>query len=150
MQFLTTIVQLPLVRQVAGVNVKTSEDVFRVCRDIANLAQESFHVLSINVKNKLIGRSMASLGTVDSCTVHPREVFRSAVMNNASAIVLVHNHPSGDPTPSAGDLRITNQLIEAGKIVDIRVLDHVIIGAEMETGTNRRYISLREEGLCKF
>lgn len=150
MHFLTTIVQLPLVRQVAGVNVKTSEDVFKVCQDIANLAQESFHVLSLNVKNKLIGRSMVTLGIVDSCFIHPREVFRSAIMKNASAIVLVHNHPSGDPTPSAEDIRITNQLIEAGKIVDIRIVDHVIIGAEMKTGTNRRYISLREEDLCKF
>ena len=150
MWFLTALVQLPLVRQVVGTRVRTPEDVYHVCQDIAHLAQESFHVLALDAKNGLIGRVMTTLGIADSCLVHPREVFRGAIMKNASAIVLVHNHPSGDPTPSAEDIRITRQLIEAGKIVDIKVLDHVILGPEKEGDERKTMLSLRESGLCSF
>jgi len=148
--FLTALVQLPLVRQVVGTKVRTPAEVYRVCEDIAHLAQESFHVLALDAKNRLIGRCMATLGIADASLVHPREVFRGAIMKNASAIVLVHNHPSGDPTPSAEDVRITRQLVEAGKIVDIKVLDHVILGPEKEGDARKTLLSLREEGLCSF
>ena len=150
MWFLTALVQLPLVRQVVGTKVRTPEDVFKVGEDIAHLAQESFHVLALDAKNRLIGRCMATLGLVDTCLVHPREVFRGAIGLSASAIVLVHNHPSGDVTPSAEDIRITKQLIEAGKIVDIKVIDHVILGPETKGEERKVFLSLREEGLCSF
>ena len=77
-----------------------------------------------------------------------REVLRPAIVENASAVILAHNHPSGDPTPSAEDIRITRQLVEAGKIVDIKVLDHIIIGRPGED--NRAFLSMREEGVCSF
>jgi DNA repair protein RadC len=91
---------------------------------------------------------MVSLGLANSAEVHPREVFRQAIHENAIAILMVHNHPSGDPTPSAEDLRITRQLIAAGGVVDIRVLDHVVIGRE--EGGHPSFISMREQGLCNF
>lgn len=150
MWFSTAIVQLPLINQVAGIIVRTPEEVFDVCQDIAHLAQESFHVLALNTRNRLIGRMMVTLGVVDSCLVHPREVFRGAIMTNASAIVLVHNHPSGDPTPSAEDVRITKQLIEAGKVLDIRIIDHVILGPSKEGENDKVLFSLRDKKLCKF
>jgi DNA repair protein RadC len=77
--------------------------------------------------------------------VHPREVFRAAILDGAGAIILAHNHPSGDPTPSSEDIRITRQLVEAGKILDIEVLDHVVVGRG-----ERPFLSLRESGLVSF
>jgi DNA repair protein RadC len=150
----TALVQLPLVREVGRQRITTPADVYRICSDIANLAQESFHVLDLDSKNRLIDRHLVSLGTVDSTLVHGRDVFRAAVSDNASALVLVHGHPTGDPTPSAEDLRITKQLIEAGKIVDIQVLDHVVIGRPLEPIGDQPgrpgYLSMRENGLVSF
>ena len=150
----TALVQLPLVRESGKDRVATPADVHRVCADIADLAQESFHVLVLDAKNRLKTRHMVSLGLVDAALVHPREVFRCAIESGASALVLVHSHPSGDPTPSAEDLRITRQLIEAGKIVDIKVLDHVVIGRAVEPEGNEpgraAFLSLRESGMVAF
>lgn len=149
MNYQPALVQLPLVRESTGERVRTPEDVYRVCGDIAALAQESFHVLCLDTKRGLINREMVSLGIVDASLVHPREIFRTAIGNGASAVVLAHNHPSADVTPSAEDLRITRQLIEAGKILSIDVLDHVIVGRPSEE--NRAgYLSMRESGLCTF
>lgn len=142
------LIQLPLVRETRGELVRTPEDVWRVCADIGGLAQESFHVLVLDVKNRLLSRHMASLGLVDASLVHPREVFRPAIQNGGSAVVLAHNHPSGDPTPSAEDVRITRQLIGAGSILSIGVVDHIIIGRESET--QKGFVSMRESGLCEF
>jgi len=91
---------------------------------------------------------MVTPGLADASLVHPREVFRTAIENTASAMVLVHNHPSGDSTPSAEDIRITRQLIEAGKIIDIKVIDHVVIGRS--TNGSPAFLSMRESGLCAF
>ena len=150
MNYNTALVQLPLVRESTGERVRTPEDVYRVCSDIANLAQESFHVLCLNVKNHLLNRHLISLGLADASLVHPREVFRAAIGEDggACALVLAHNHPSGDPTPSAEDIRITRQLVEVGKIVDIKVLDHVIIGRPMNGSP--AFLSMRESGSCTF
>jgi len=84
-------------------------------------------------------------GTLDSVLIHPREVFRAAVEHRASALVLTHNHPSGDPNPSEADIRVTRDLIRAGKILKIEVLDHIIMGQASE-GRSRDFISLRELG----
>lgn len=148
MNYVTALVQLPLVRETGKEQIKSPDDVARICADIANLAQETFHVLMLNAKNCLINRHVVSIGLVDASLVHPREVFRPAIAENASVIVLAHNHPSGDSTPSAEDIKVTKQLIEAGKIVDITVQDHVIIGREHET--SRGFFSMREHGLCDF
>ena len=148
MNYQTALIQLPLVREVSKERVRSPDDVARLCADMKDLAQESFHVLALNTKNCLINRILVSMGLVDTSLVHPREVFRQSVMQNAAAIVLAHNHPSGDPTPSAEDIRITRQMIEAGRILGIAVQDHVIIGRESES--QKGFISLRESGLCDF
>ncbi|MEK7218009.1 MAG: JAB domain-containing protein, partial [Patescibacteria group bacterium] len=139
---------LPLVRESTGEAVRSPEDILRVCADIRNLAQESFHVLTLNTKNRLLNRHLVSLGLADSSLVHPREMFRPAILDGAAAVVAVHNHPSGDPTPSAEDVRVTRQLIEAGRILGILLLDHVIVGRGVDSG--RPYVSMRESGLCDF
>ncbi len=146
--FQMALVQLPLVRESTGERVRTPEDVYRVCGDIANLAQEAFTVLALDVRNRLINRHLISLGLADASLVHPREVYRPVLHDGASAIICVHGHPSGDPTPSAEDLRITRQLVEAGRIIDIQVLDHVVIGRPRNGSP--AFVSLRESGLCTF
>jgi DNA repair protein RadC len=90
--------------------------------------QEVFKVLLLDARNRLIKEATVSEGSLTASIVHPREVFKPAVIESAASVIVLHNHPSGDPTPSQDDLRITAQLVEAGKILDIRVLDHVIVG----------------------
>ena len=157
MNFTTAMVQLPLVRETGTSPVKTPDDVCQICGDMRDWAQEGFHILSLNTKNRLINRHMVTLGLANASLVHPREVFRPAITDNASAVVLVQNHPSGDPTPSAEDVRITRQLIEAGRIIDIKVVDHIIIGRPDNGPTvnqgdpnGRSHMSMREEGICQF
>ncbi len=106
---------------------------------------EHFQAVLLNVRRKLIRVEVISQGLVDTILVHPREVFKSAIAANASAVVLVHNHPSGDPTPSEADIRVTRDLIRAGQLLKIDVLDHVILGRRAaENGKD--YVSLRELG----
>lgn len=113
------------------------------CRE---LDTEVFWVLLLDRKGRIKGSPVAATrGLLDASLVHPREVFRSAIRMAAASVVLAHNHPSGDPTPSAEDIRITKQVVEAGRIVDIRVLDHVILGRNAG-----RTVSLREEGVVQF
>ena len=102
--------------------------------------REEFVALILDSKNKLISIDTISIGTINTTIVHPREVFKNAIKRSANAVILVHNHPSGDPTPSKEDIQITKRLFEVGEIVGINVLDHIVIGA------NRHY-SFKEKGL---
>jgi len=106
---------------------------------------ESFQVLLLNVRKKLIREQEISHGLLDTILVHPREVFRAAIMANAAGIVLVHNHPSGDPAPSEADIKVTRDLIRAGQLLKIEVVDHVIIG-RATADRAKDYTSLRELG----
>jgi DNA repair protein RadC len=106
---------------------------------------ECLQILLLNVRNKLIRVEKISDGLVDTLLVHPREVFRAAIMANAAAVILLHNHPSGDPTPSEADIKATRDLIRAGKILKIEVLDHIIIGRATATRP-KDYFSLKELG----
>ena len=106
---------------------------------------EQFRVVLLNTRRRLIGLETISQGTLDTLLVHPREVFKRAIAANASAVVLVHNHPSGDPTPSEADIKVTRDLIRAGQLLKIEVLDHVIIGRRT-TQRQKDYLSLRELG----
>ena len=108
---------------------------------------ETLSVILLNARNKLIRIEEISDGTLDTVLVHPREVFKSAIAANAHAVVLAHNHPSGDPTPSAADIQVTRDLIRAGKLLKIEVLDHVIIG-RATAARAKDYASLRELGYC--
>jgi DNA repair protein RadC len=102
--------------------------------------QEHLVALSLDTKNNVRGYTTVSIGLVDQALGHSREVFRNAILAGASGIIVAHQHPSGDPTPSADDLRLTRQLKQAGDIIGIRLLDHVILAGD-------RHLSFQEEGL---
>ena len=106
---------------------------------------EHFHAVLLNTRRKLIRVDKISQGTLDSVLIHPREVFKSAISANASALVIVHNHPSGDPTPSEADIKVTRDLIRAGQLLRIELLDHVILG-KRSAERSRDFVSLRELG----
>ncbi len=100
---------------------------------------ECFIVFMLDVRRRIKGHSVVAIGTLDTVLVHPREVFRPAIVSAASAIVLMHNHPSGDVTPSEADIKVTRELIRAGQLLKIEVLDHVIVGHDRKS-------SLKEMG----
>jgi DNA repair protein RadC len=131
--------------------VRTPEDAARILRnDAKSLDREVFWVLLLDAKNGLRNKpNVVTKGLLDASLVHPREVFIEAIKTGAAAVVLVHNHPSGDETPSAEDIRITKQLVEAGRIVGIKVLDHVILGKAQVEG-EKDYFSVRESGTVNF
>jgi DNA repair protein RadC len=106
---------------------------------------EQFQAVLLNTRRRLIRVEQISQGTLDQILVHPREVFRCAIAANAAAIVLVHNHPSGDPSPSDADVKTTRDIIRAGQLLKIDVLDHIIIGRKIN-GSGKDYVSLRELG----
>ncbi len=114
---------------------------------VRGLEVEKFWVLCLNRKNRLIRRVEVTSGTAGSTLVHPREVFREAIREGASAVVCVHNHPSGDPAPSAADIRVTRQLREASQAVEIELLDHVIVGWRSADPTGVGHYSFRAAGL---
>ena len=104
-------------------------------------SQEIMVVFHLNTKNKVTGHHLVSIGTLNSTLAHPRDVFRTAILNNSASIIAVHNHPSGDTTPSDADIKITRELARAGKLLKIDVLDSIIVDNEGEN-----YRSLREMG----
>ena len=116
-------------------------DVYELCGPaLRDLNQEEFRVLLLNVQHAVLREIVVTRGTLDASVVHPREVFRAAIAESAAALVLVHNHPSGDPTPSREDREVTEQLAAAGRLIGISVLDHVVVG-------DGRYVSFVEMGL---
>jgi DNA repair protein RadC len=114
-------------------------------QDNRSYTVEVFQVVLLNTRRKLIRVEKISQGTLDTILVHPREVFRFAIASSAAALVLAHNHPSGDPTPSEADIKVTRDLIRAGQLLKIEVLDHVIIGRPTSERP-KDYVSLRELG----
>jgi len=108
--------------------------------EMAHLEQEHFRVLYLDTRNRLLGDETVYVGSLNASHIRVGEVFRSAVKRNCAAMIVVHNHPSGDPTPSPEDVQVTRQLIAAGNLLDIEVLDHLVIGQQ-------RFVSLRERGL---
>lgn len=130
-------------RQALHNNIKVSspEVIANLVMDsMKHLEKEHFDVAILDTKNQIISIDNISIGTLNSSIVHPRDVFNIAIKKSANAIILIHNHPSGDPTPSKEDISITNRLIESGEIIGIKVLDHIIIG-------NDRFLSMKEEKL---
>jgi DNA repair protein RadC len=113
----------------------------------AGLEVEKFWVLCLNRKNRLLKCVEITSGTATAALAHPREVFRAAIRESASAVICAHNHPSGDPAPSAPDVQVTRQLREAAKAVDIELLDHVIVGRATADPQARGYFSFREAGM---
>ena len=111
----------------------------RVC-ELSSEPEENLMMLTLNTKNTVTGVFTVSKGSLNSSIVHPREVYKRALLNNANSIMIFHNHPSGDPAPSKDDIAITKRLEEVGKIIGIKLLDHLIIGDE-------RFTSLKEGGI---
>jgi len=110
-----------------------------VMDELRYLKKEHFVCLFLNTKNHIIARETLSVGTLNASLVHPREVFRSAIQRSSASIICAHNHPSGDPTPSPEDISLTKRLVQAGELVGIEVLDHLIIG-------DGKFVSLKERG----
>ena len=109
--------------------IKSAKDVFEYLRPkLMDLDKEHFVILHLDSKNKIVKNETISVGILNASIIHPREVFKSAIKESANSIILAHNHPSGDPTPSEEDREITQKLMDAGVLLDIKVLDHVIVG----------------------
>lgn len=119
--------------------VRSPADAARYFNDLEHQSQEFFDVVFLNVKNVVIGRKNIFKGSLNSSIVHPREIFKEAVRLSAGSIICAHNHPSGDPSPSPKDLEVTERLVEAGNVIGIEVIDHVIIG-------HGKHVSLKEKG----
>ncbi len=111
--------------------IRTPRDAYAIIQNALDLEHESsehFGILTLNTKNGVAGLHVIAIGTLYAALIHPREVFKAAIMNNAASLICFHNHPSGDPTPSQADIELTDRLTEAGEIVGIEVKDHIIIG----------------------
>ncbi len=124
------------------IKVQTPETVFNIAQELRTKKQEYFVTLTLDGAYNLITKRVVSIGILNESLVHPREVFVDAISDRAAAIVLIHNHPSGELDPSTEDLLVTRRLIEAGRILGISVLDHIIIGKE-------GFVSLKEKNLMK-
>jgi DNA repair protein RadC len=123
------------------VKIDGPEDIYQLVKDeLAKADREMFLSLFLTTENRLIGVETVAVGTLNVTVISPREVFKSAILANANAIVLCHNHPSGSLEPSRNDIRITDALIQAGKIIDIMVYDHLIV-------SHLGFVSLRESGI---
>ncbi|RIK08239.1 MAG: hypothetical protein DCC49_09250 [Acidobacteria bacterium] len=120
--------------------ISQPSDVYELLRlEMAELEQEQLRTVNVDVRHQVLSMPLVYQGTVSGTTIRVAEVFRPAIISNASGLVVAHNHPSGDPTPSSNDVALTRQLRAAGKLLDIELLDHIIIG-------RGRFVSLRERG----
>lgn len=123
------------------VPVKSPEDIVRIIKsELKDKKKEHFFVILLDTRNQYLGKDKVSVGSLDTSIVHPREVFKPALSASAASVILVHNHPSGDPKPSEEDIKLTKRLVEAAEIMGIDVLDHIIIG-------DKNYLSLKAKNL---
>jgi len=122
------------------VKIKSAKDILPLVADIVNKQQEYFLCISLNGANEVIEKRIVTIGLVNSSQIHPREVFADVIADRAAAVIFAHNHPSGDPKPSNVDAKTHKQLAEAGKILGLRILDHIIV-------TKKGYFSFQEAGL---
>jgi len=140
-------IRLMLVREEgdpAPKRVRTPSEASEYADQLRERDRECFGVILLDARNRAIGLHVATVGTIDTSIIDPGAVFKAALLANAAGVLLTHNHPSGDETPSAEDLRITKQLVEAGRVLNIPVLDHVVLGGP------GRFVSMREQGLVTF
>lgn len=121
------------------VKLSSPQDVYDLLSESKYLDREVFYCLHLDTKNKLLSLEEVSKGSLNAALVHPREIYKAAILRSAAGIIISHNHPSGDPEPSREDINLTSRLIEAGEIIGIDVVDHVILG-------NDCFYSMREEG----
>jgi DNA repair protein RadC len=119
--------------------ITAAADVYALCEDLQGLRQEELHVFVLDNRNHIVQRERVYKGNISTAVVRPAEVFRSAIVHGGAGIIVVHNHPSGDPTPSADDARVTQDFVRAGHMLDITLLDHLVIG-----DSQQGFVSLRE------
>ena len=136
--------QVQLVREGSSPFVRrklsSSSDVYLAFRDLCIAAdRESFWTVLLDTKHRIVGIEEAAKGSLTCTVVHPREIYKSVLLTNAAAVIFVHNHPSGDPTPSREDHEITRRLRDVGELLGVRVLDHIVVGHE-------RYVSMVDDG----
>lgn len=132
--------RLAAARPEARVQVRSPSDVAHLLLEMGLLEQEHLRVVLLNTRNQVLAVREVYKGAADRATIRVAEVFREAIRANSTAVVVAHNHPSGDPSPSPEDVRVTEEIVQAGKLLDIEVLDHLVIGRD-------RYVSLRERRL---
>ena len=123
--------------------IQSPNDIFNIAQNVIHAnehAEENLWLITLDTKNNITGIFTVSTGSLNSSIVHPREIFKRAVLQNAASIIICHNHPSGDPAPSQEDINITKRIYDAGKILGIELLDHIIIG-------DNKYTSLKERGI---
>ncbi len=147
--------ELEIDNRFEDVDIKNPQSAVKVIKaSIKDMKKEHFMLIILNTKNKITSIETISIGTLNASLVHPREVFNKAISHTASSVIIAHNHPSGDPEPSEEDLKITRRLMEAGKILGIEVLDHIIVGKDTVKSTivehgkqkSKAYCSLKEKG----
>jgi DNA repair protein RadC len=136
--------RIRLVRSASGLyepyEVRSAGDVYRAFACLAECDRERLYAVHLDGQCHVCGVELISQGTINNTLISPREVYKSALLANAAGVIVTHNHPSGDPTPSADDRAITRQLVEAGRLLDIPLYDHVVVG-------HGRYVSFAEAGL---
>ena len=126
-----------------GPAFSTSQEAYQYYHNrFDNCRKEEFHCAILDAKNRMMRNYRVSVGTLTQSLIHPREAFREAIRESAASVIFIHNHPSGDPTPSRDDILVTEKLVNAGDLIGIKVLDHIIIG-------NRSYVSMMEHGYIK-
>lgn len=123
-----------------GIKIQNASDVYKLVSDLKEKKQEYFLTLTLDGASRLIQKRVVFIGTLNQSLVHPREVFADAILDRAAGVICVHNHPSGNLQPSREDIAVTKKLVEAGKIIGIRIMDHIIIG-------KASYFSFQAEGL---
>ena len=147
---LTKLVEITRIRQevrepdvsLETTHITSPEDAFLVARRfIQDDDREVFLVILLNTKNRVIAVHRAHVGSINSSIIHPREIFKSAILNNATSLIVSHQHPSGDPKPSLEDIEVTERLQEVGCIIGIKLLDHIVVGAGDD------YVSLKAQGI---
>lgn len=146
-------VKIQLVQETKPVKeyqIKNPNDAYELVKDeLAALDREVFIVVSLNVRNKVLGLNVVSIGSINSSLVHPREVFKSAILLNASCIILLHNHPSGEIEPSKNDIELTKRLVEAGEVIGIDVIDHIVVGNTFFSFLQNNLLKSNKEGVIE-
>lgn len=119
--------------------IRSPKDAYDYLRDMEYLTQEHFVVLGLNIKNQILFRQTVFIGSLNACIVHPSPIFQLLIKRNCASAIVAHNHPSGNPAPSQEDIQVTKRLMEAGVVMGVEILDHIIVGTD-------KYISLNEKG----
>lgn len=119
--------------------IRSPKDAYDYLRDMEYLTQEHFVVLGLNIKNQILFRQTVFIGSLNACIVHPSPIFQLLIKRNCASAIVAHNHPSGNPAPSQEDIQVTKRLMEAGVVMGVEILDHIIVGTDT-------YISLNEKG----